>query len=144
VIFLAYNTSVAYVGDPASCLTTGCVAFGGIHGALITGNNTKLADRPPRSVNTYTYASYQDLGNLVPGFLNVHLEATSHEILEWLVDPLAFDIERSQPFGLSLVGSSVPAWSSPSIGSAADIRVGRVFDLTTLPVPIREARNLLH
>jgi hypothetical protein len=25
-----------------------------------------------------------------------------------------------------------------------DIRVGRVFDLTTLPVAIREARNLLH
>jgi glutamate dehydrogenase len=26
----------------------------------------------------------------------------------------------------------------------SDVRVGRVFDLTTLPVAVREARNLLH
>jgi glutamate dehydrogenase len=28
--------------------------------------------------------------------------------------------------------------------TVSDVRVGRVFDLTTLPVAVREARNLLH
>jgi glutamate dehydrogenase len=44
---------------------------------------------------------------------------------------------------------AVEAWvaSNPAaercLETLADIRVGRVFDLTTLPVAVREVRNLL-
>ena len=43
----------------------------------------------------------------------------------------------------------VEAWvaanpaSERALETLADIRVGRVFDLTTLPVAVREIRNLL-
>jgi hypothetical protein len=112
VIFLAYNTDVAYVGDPASCLTTGCSLLGGVHGALLTGSPQR-GDQPPQYVNTYAYASYEDLGNLVPDFLHEHLVPVSHEIVEWLDDPLSINVDPSDPFGLTFSASSVPSWSSP-------------------------------
>ena len=112
VIFLAYNTSVVYAGTPDSCLTTGCAAFAGIHGALLTGSPQK-GDQAPQYVNTYAYASFIDFGDLVPSFLNEHLVPVSHEIVEWLDDPLAIAGDPSQPVDPTFVASIVPAWSSP-------------------------------
>lgn len=112
VIFLAYNTDIAYVGTPAGCLTTGCSLFAGVHGAFLSGNR-QLGNQPPRSVNTYAYASYQDFGDLVPEFLNIHLRAISHEILEWLDDPIVVGVDPSQPFGLTFAAGLAPSWTSP-------------------------------
>ena len=40
-------------------------------------------------------------------------------------------------------GSTANPASERCLQTLADIRVGRVFDLTTLPVAVREVRNLL-
>ena len=54
------------------------------------------------------------------------------------------------PRGAHGVDERVDAWiaanpaSERYLATLADIRVGRVYDLTTLPVAVREVRNLLH
>lgn len=112
VVFLAYNTEVAYQGTPDGCFTTGCSLFGGVHGATTSGN-PNLGAIPPRSVNTWAYAAFEGLGDLVPPGLNEHLIAVSHELLEWVDDPIIIGTDPSQPFGPQRVGSVVPAWTSP-------------------------------
>jgi hypothetical protein len=69
----------------------------------------------PQSINTYLYAEFLDLGDAVPGFLNVHLKPTSHELLEWLDDPLIFGASPKQyPLGFeNTVLGFAPMWSSP-------------------------------
>jgi len=112
VIFLAYNTGVVYQGTPDSCFTTGCSVFGGVHGAITSGN-PNLDAIPYRSLNTYAYAEFEDLGDEVPPGLNEHLLAISHELLEWLDDPVIIGTDPSQPYGPFAVGSIVPAWNTP-------------------------------
>ena len=114
VVFLAYNTEFTYAGTtPDGCFTsTGCSLFAGIHAATTSGN-PNLGTVPPRSVNTYAYAMFEDLGDLVPAALNEHLIPVSHELLEWLDDPIAINVDPSQPFGPTLIGSTVPSWTSP-------------------------------
>jgi glutamate dehydrogenase len=61
---------------------------------------------------------------------------------------LAADVLRREAPGLS-PHEAVQEWldSNPEtercLDTLADIRVGRVFDLTTLPVAVREVRNML-
>jgi hypothetical protein len=115
VAFLAYNTDVTFQSSPDSpdsCFTTGCNLLGGFHGAITSGN-PNLGAVPPQSVNQYAYASFEDFGNLLPPGLNEHLLAVSHELLEWLDDPLLIGTDPSQPFGPIVQGSLVPAWQSP-------------------------------
>jgi hypothetical protein len=112
VVFLAYNTDVTFQSSPDSCFTTGCNLFGGFHGAITSGN-PNLGAVPPQTVNTYAYATFQDLGALVPPALNEHLAPVSHELLEWLDDPILIGTDPSQPFGPTAQGSLVPPWSSP-------------------------------
>ena len=102
VIFLAYNTYGSY-GTPDSCFNTSCFLFAGLHGALIN---------PPNSVNTFVYAQFLDFGDEVPSSLNAHLIPVSHEILEWLDDPIVIN-SPSDPFTAAFIDSSVPAWTSP-------------------------------
>jgi hypothetical protein len=112
VIVLAYNTDFTYQGTPDSCFTTGCGLLAGIHGATTTGN-PNLGKIPPRSVNTYAYADFEDFGDELPPGLNAHLLNISHELLEWLDDPIFISTEPSQPTGPGIAGSIVPAWTSP-------------------------------
>jgi len=114
VVFLADNTFVTYQGTPDSCLTTGCGAYGGVHGAITSGNPS-LGAIAPQSINTWAYASFEDLGDLVPPGLNEHLLPASHELLEWLDDPLLYFsfTDPSQPFTALGAASFVPAWTSP-------------------------------
>jgi hypothetical protein len=112
VVLLAYNTDIAYQGTPDSCFTTGCSLYAGVH-AAVTSGNPNLSAIPPRSVNTYAYANFEDFGDEVPPGLNTHLINISHELMEWLDDPIGIFVDPSQPFGPALVGSIVPAWSSP-------------------------------
>jgi hypothetical protein len=69
-----------------------------------------------RPVNTYIYAAFLDLGDLVPQFVNVHLQPVSHELLEWMDDPLIFSASPNQ-FVLSsssfILLGFVPLWTSP-------------------------------
>ena len=69
----------------------------------------------PQSINTYIYAEFLDLGDLVPGALNVHLQPVSHELLEWLDDPLIFSASPNQfaLSGASILLGFAPAWTSP-------------------------------
>jgi hypothetical protein len=61
----------------------------------------------------------------VPPGLNEHLLPISHELLEWLDDPIIIDTDPSQPFGPAAVGSFVPAWTSPFDGLVARPLRGR-------------------
>jgi hypothetical protein len=116
VIFLAANTNGTIFGtSPDLCPGPACQAFGGYHGALITGNPRVAGQAAPQSINTYIYAGFLDLGDLVPDFLNVHLQPVSHELLEWLDNPLIFSASPNQ-FALSggnLTFGFAPTWTSP-------------------------------
>src|SRR5262249_26943822 len=118
VIFLAANTGATISGtSPDLCPGPACQAFGGYHGALITRNPRVVGHAAPQSINTYIYAAFQDLGDLVPGFLNVHLQPVSHELLEWMDDPLIVSATPNQ-FALAFSRPSIlfgfaPLWTSP-------------------------------
>lgn len=107
VAFLAYNTYFA--DDPGACVTpSGCDYFTGYHGAL---PQSRPGDGPGSlAVNTFLVASAQDFGDLVPSRLDVSLEPFSHEVLEWLVDPLVFTSPDAAQFA---AGSTAPRWTSP-------------------------------
>src|SRR5262249_38997808 len=117
VIFLAVNTNGTFGGTSSDlCPGPTCQAFGGYHAALITGNPRVAGQAAPQSINTYVYASFLDLGDLVPDFLNVHLQPVSHELLEWMDDPLIFGGSPNQ-LPLSSAGDIgfgfAPLWTSP-------------------------------
>jgi hypothetical protein len=116
VIFLALNTNGTIFGTSSDlCPGPACQAFGGYHGAFITGNPRVAGQAAPQSINTYIYAGFLDLGDLVPSFLNVHLQPVSHELLEWLDNPLIFSASPNQ-FALSsgsLAFGFAPTWTSP-------------------------------
>lgn len=113
VVFLAANT-LGTISSPDVCPGPDCFGFAGYHGALISGNPL-LGAQPPQSVNTFAYAAFLDLGDAVPSWLNVHLQPTSHELLEWLDDPLIFSAQPSQQasFLAGRIVSVAPAWTSP-------------------------------
>jgi hypothetical protein len=119
-VFLAPNTA-ASISSVDTCPGPTCFAFGGYHGALINGNPNILGNQPPQSVNTYAYAEFLDLGNAVPSGINVHLLPVSHELLEWLDDPLVFATQPNQhdPF-FPVLAPAAPLWTSPfySLGCA--------------------------
>jgi hypothetical protein len=116
VIFLAPNTMATIFGtSPNLCPGPECQAFGGYHSAFITGTPVLAGQAEPQSINTYIYAEFLDLGDLVPPFVNVHLAPVSHEILEWMDNPL---IVGATPNQFALSGSTitfgfVPLWTSP-------------------------------
>lgn len=112
-VFLAPNT-IGTISSSDACPGPTCFAFGGYHGALINGNPNILGTQLPQSVNTYAYAEFLDLGDAVPSGLNVHLLPTSHELLEWLDDPLIFAAQPNQqdPF-FPVIGALTPSWTSP-------------------------------
>jgi hypothetical protein len=113
-VFLAPNT-IGAISSVDACPGPTCVAFGGYHGALINGNPT-IIQGTAQSINTYAYAEFLDLGDAVPSGLNVHLAPTSHELLEWLDDPLILSAQPNQrnPLGTpQFVGSFAPLWTSP-------------------------------
>jgi hypothetical protein len=112
VVFLAYNVDFTWQETPDSCFTTGCSAYAGVHGTFIQAGPLR-SPQPPQSANSYIYASFEDLGDLVPAWLNTHLVNVSHELLEWLNDPVWINADPSAPFAASLVGSRVPSWMSP-------------------------------
>jgi hypothetical protein len=117
VIFLALNTNGTILGTSVDlCPGPACQAFGGYHSALITGNPRVAGQAAPQSINTYIYAAFLDLGDLVPQFVNVHLQPVSHELLEWMDDPLIFSASPNQ-FVLSsssfILLGFVPLWTSP-------------------------------
>jgi hypothetical protein len=109
VVFLGYNVDFTGQGTPDSCFTTGCTSYGGVHGTFIQAG----PPRPPQSANSFIYASFEDLGNLVPAVLNTHLLNVSHELLEWLNDPVAVNAYPNAPFTYTAFGSQVPSWTSP-------------------------------
>jgi hypothetical protein len=115
-VFLAPNTA-GTISSVDACPGPTCFALGGYHAALINGNPNILGTQLPQSVNTYAYAEFLDLGDAVPSGLNVHLLPTSHELLEWLDDPLIFAAQPNQhdPF-FPVIGALAPAWTSPYYG----------------------------
>ena len=112
-VFLAPNTA-ATISSVDACPGPTCISFGGYHGAFINGNPTFHGTQPPQSVNTYAYAEFLDLGDALPSGINVHLLNVSHELLEWLDDPLIFAAQPNQqdPF-FPVIGFLAPAWTSP-------------------------------
>src|SRR5262249_21950240 len=90
--------------------------FGGYHGAFTIGKPLVVGQgAAPQSINTYIYAGFLDLGDLVPGFLNVHLAPVSHEIVEWMDNPLILSGNPNQ-FALRLPQITfgfTPLWTSP-------------------------------
>lgn len=112
VVFLAYNVDFTGQGTPDSCFTTGCVSYAGVHGTFIQAGPLR-SPQPPQSANSFIYASVEDLGDLVPAVLNTHLLAVSHELLEWLNDPVAINAYPNAPFTSTVFGSQVPSWTSP-------------------------------
>ena len=114
-VLLAPNTAIVENGS-GPCPGPACQSYGGYHGALVTGNPNAGA-QPAQALNTYAYAEFEDLGDLLPPSLNIHLLAISHELLEWLDDPLGIPATANQrQFGPTNWGSLVPAWSSPYFG----------------------------
>jgi hypothetical protein len=113
-VFLGYNLNFTYGGSsPDDCFTAvGCALFAGVHGAFVNGPPLK-SPQPFQSVNTYAFASFDDYGDLVPSFVNTHLISLSHELLEWLYDPIGINVYPNQKFGLNYAASLVPAWTSP-------------------------------
>lgn len=112
VIFLGYNVDFTWQGTPDTCFTTGCSAFAGLHGTFIQGG-LPGSPQPPQSANSYIYASMEDFGNLVPAFVNTHLLAVSHELLEWLDDPVSINAYPNAPYTYTYFASLVPWWTSP-------------------------------
>jgi hypothetical protein len=124
VIFLAVNTNGTIFGtSPNLCPGPACQAFGGYHGAYITGNPRVAGQAAPQSINTYIFAGFLDLGDLVPGSLNVHLQPVSHELLEWMDDPLIFSASPNQfPLsGGSKIFGFAPEWTSPYFPAGCSI-----------------------
>jgi hypothetical protein len=133
VIFLAYNT-YGSDGTPDSCFTSSCFLFAGVHGALIN---------PPNSVNTFVYADFEDFGDEVPAGLNVHFLATSHEVLEWLNDPIVIN-SPSDPFSAAWFDSSVPAWTSPYYpnGCSSDYEVADPLESGAPSIGVPDSGNI--
>jgi hypothetical protein len=120
-VFLAPNTN-GTISSVDACPGPTCFAFGGYHGAHINGNPNFQGTQPPQSVNTYAYAEFLDLGDAVPNGINVHLLPVSHELLEWLDDPIVFAAQPNQQNPFFPVGFAgiAPLWTSPfySLGCA--------------------------
>jgi hypothetical protein len=146
VIALSYNT-VGSEGDPRACLAPpGCQFVLGYHGAQVNGNPV-AGSQPAQSLNTFIYAAYEDFGDEVPPGLNEHLDALSHEILEWMDDPIATGRRADQAFALHAFDSLVPGWRSPSDPPGAchfnDEVADPVQDLASVGVPDRGQIDLL-
>jgi hypothetical protein len=114
VVFLGYNVDFTWQGTPDSCFTTGCSSFAGVHGSFIqAGPEQSQSPQPPQSANSFIYASFEDFGDLVPAVFNTHFLTVSHELLEWLNDPVGINVYPNAPFTLTLAASLVPTWTSP-------------------------------
>jgi len=110
-VFLAPN-AIGTLSSSDACPGPTCFGFGGYHSALISGNPF-LGAQPPQSVNTYVYADFEDLGDAVPSGLDVHLLPVSHELLEWLDDPLTFAAQPNQQDPFLGRAPGTPPWTSP-------------------------------
>jgi hypothetical protein len=111
-VLLAPNLETILPGS-GPCPGPSCESFGGYHGSMVQGNPI-AGSQPAHALNTYAYAEFLDLGDLVPPVLNFHLAPISHELLEWADDPLALPADPNQnAFGPTTFGSFVPAWTSP-------------------------------
>jgi hypothetical protein len=146
VIVLSYNTAVSQ-GDPSSCLVPpGCAVALGYHGAQVNGNSVP-ASQPAQSLNTFVYAAYEDFGDEVPPAFNEHFDALSHELLEWMDDPIATGRQADDAFGLHAFGSFVPGWtpvSEPPAGCRYNDEVADpVQTVASVGVPDRGRIDLL-
>ena len=109
-VFVPYNTIVTDA-NPKDCLTPPyCGYFTGFHNAILSNTN-------PHAINTYTWASYEDDGTLLPPSFDLGTEVLSHELVEWAADPFA-QSARSKGQVTDLLNTT-PGWSSPYYGGSA-------------------------
>jgi hypothetical protein len=112
VMFLAEDAFVSNQ-PPANCLQgPNCLTFSGFHDSQVNGDN-EPNNQPAQSVNTFIYASYDDFGNEVPPGVDPGLMGLSHEVLEWMNDPLFLGVHQDNPFTNQTLAADAPNWTSP-------------------------------
>jgi hypothetical protein len=122
-IFLTDNVDTVETGhDIRTCLDVGgCPGEAAFHAATVAANpvpdgrpNPALGAQHGQPLQTYIYADAADPGDLLPPGLDLRPAALSHEVIEWMDDPIILQRE-SHATGLfnALFGSGAPPWTSP-------------------------------